>query len=393
MKVPRIINAVGNIGDDLIEAAEKQNAKKRSVFVKYIPLTACLTILIISIAVILPMLSDNTESAPKENGRYKNFTASQESVAIIWPWEYLTSSEKYTTLTIDNITYNSKCRKISDSLTDIRIGLYTVEGYDHTNDKKYTIEAEAYTIKNVDKSQFVAVKIEDKYYVFKNSEYSPVKNYGELSDSINLPEIIELNRFSEKDSTPESSHYILDDDDYIWQVLSKCREAPFIEDQLWSASDRKYLSFTITSESLGIYKVAMYITSDGYLWTNAFSYQYLFYIGEESAEKIITYAKENSSPATYEPYANYVYGQITEITDDYILVDDSVLCKNPSDGIVYKILLNDLRISRYIDKSVAGSGDTVQILYDGKIDDENTIDSATSLSKVKISDGDLYILE
>lgn len=242
-----------------------------------------------------------TESAPKENGRYKNFTASQESVAIIWPWEYLTSSEKYTTLTIDNITYNSKCRKISDSLTDIRIGLYTVEGYDHTNDKKYTIEAEAYTIKNVDKSQFVAVKIEDEYYVFKNSEYSPVKNYGELSDSINLPEIIELNRFSEKDSTPESSHYILDDDDYIWQVLSKCREAP-IEDQLWSASDREYLSFTITSESLGIYKVAMYITSDGYLWTNAFSYQYLFYIGEESAEKIITYAKENSSPATYEPY-------------------------------------------------------------------------------------------
>lgn len=78
---------------------------------------------------------------------------------------------------------------------------------------------------------------------------------------------------------------------------------------------------------------------------------------------------------------------------NHILVDDSVLCKNPSDGIVYKILLNDLRISRYIDKSVAGSGDTVQILYDGKIDDENTIDSATSLSKVKISDGDLYILE
>ena len=32
-----------------------------------------------------------------------------------------------------------------------------------------------------------------------------------------------------------------------------------------------YISFTITSEALGVYKHAMYITEDGYFWTNAFN--------------------------------------------------------------------------------------------------------------------------
>ena len=97
----------------------------------------------------------------------------------------------------------------------------------------------------------------------------------------------------------------------------------------WVAHDREYYSFTITSETLGVYKVAMYVTVDGYLWTNAFNYQYLFNIGEDAASKIIKYAKENSTEAEYEPYQNTIVGKITEITDEYILLDDSILCANP----------------------------------------------------------------
>ena len=56
----------------------------------------------------------------------------------------------------------------------------------------------------------------------------------------------------------------------------------------WVAHDREYYSFTITSETLGVYKVAMYVTVDGYLWTNAFNYQYLFNIGEDAAGSLCT---------------------------------------------------------------------------------------------------------
>ncbi len=161
------------------------------------------------------------------------------------------------------------------------------------------------------------------------------------------------------------------------------------------AGDRDYLSFTITSESLGVYNVALYVTEDGYLWTNAFNWQYLFNIGEDAASKIINYAKENSIEAEYEPYINVVAGTIIEITEEYILVDDSILCKNPADGITYKVMLNDLRISRYVDYGVIKAGDSAQISYNGEINEnnDNTIEGAISASKATISDGDIFIPE
>ena len=137
------------------------------------------------------------------------------------------------------------------------------------------------------------------------------------------------------------------------------------------------------------------MTEDGYLWTNAFEWQYLFNIGEEAAGKIIRYAKENSIATEYEVYRNSVVGTIVEITEEYILVDDSILCKNPADGITCKVLLNDLRISRYVDYGIVKVGDTVQISYEGEIDETNvnTITSAISASKATISNGDVLIPE
>ncbi|EKC51094.1 hypothetical protein LEA_17572, partial [human gut metagenome] len=119
----------------------------------------------------------------------------------------------------------------------------------------------------------------------------------------------------------------------------------------------------------------------------------LFNIGEDAASKIIKYAKENSTEAEYEPYQNTIVGKITEITDEYILLDDSILCANPDDGITYKILLNDLRISRYAESGAIRVGENVQITYEGEIDESNTIDSAISASDVVISGGDVLIPE
>ncbi len=74
------------------------------------------------------------------------------------------------------------------------------------------------------------------------------------------------------------------------------------------------------------------MATDGYLWINAFDHLYLYDIGEPSAERIIKYAMDNSSEAMYEPFRNWVAGKVTEITKDYIYVDDSILCKNPDEG-------------------------------------------------------------
>ena len=206
---------------------------------------------------------------------------------------------------------------------------------------------------------------------------------------------MEIKRFSEKNSNPKSSHFVLNDDDYVWEVLSGCKDAPFIEDQLWSVSGREYLSFSISSETLGIYKLAMYVTEDGYLWTNAFRWQYLFYIGKEAAGEILKYARKNSAKAEYEPYQNAIIGTVSEITGDHILVDDSNLCKDPADGIIYKIPLNDIRILRYVDYGVIKVGDTVQVSFEGDVDTEkeNMSENAVSISKAVIHGKDVLIPE
>lgn len=388
MKTPRMANSVGQIDDDLVAAAAECKKKKKSNWMKWSSLAACFAVLVIAGAMILPSLLNDGTTPDK----YKDIIHAGES-AIIWPWEYRTVYEQYTNLELDGVSYRSKGRAVSTDLVGELIGNCSVVGYDDIHNKSYTEDFEVYELKYAAKSQFVTVKMDGKYYTFKKDIYDPPSNLGELLDQIDLSQAIELNRFSENGDGPNEKHYTINNDDYVWEVLAGCRDAAFIDTSANVENGKEYLSFTITSETLGVYKVAMYVTNDGYLWTNAFDYQYLFNIGEDAAGKIIKYAKENSTKAEYEPYQNTVTGKVVEITEEYIILDDTVICNDPADGTTYKILLNDLRIKRYVDHNVIKVGSTVQITFEGEIDSQNTIDSATSAASVMISKGEVLIPE
>lgn len=394
MKKPRFSNAIGNLDDDLIEAAaECKRKKKPNLWLKWGSIAACFAVLVVAGAMILPSLLGGDSGT---SCKYKDIIQAGES-AIIWPWEYQTIYEQYTDLELDGVEYRSKGREVSAELVSELIGTHTVVGYDETNDKKYTEDFEVYELKYADKSQFVAVKMDGKYYTFKKDEYAPPSNLGELLDLVDLPQVIELNRFSENGDGVDKKHHALSNDDYIWEVIAGCRDAAFVDEEpgkeTWSVHDREYLSFTVTSETLGVYRVAMYVTKDGYLWTNVFNYAYIFDIGEDAAGKIIEYAMENSTDADYEPYQNTVAGKVVEITDEYFLLDDTVICNDPADGTTYKILLNDLRITRYVNHEIIRVGGNIQITFEGEIDSQNTIDSAISAANVMISGGDVLIPE
>lgn len=392
MKIPRFSNAIGNLDEDLVEAAAECKKKQNHLF-KLGSIAACFAVIIVVGALVLPSLLGGEPTPGGTNDRYKDINIMADESEIVWPWEYQTVFEKYTEVTIDGIVYRSHGRLVSEELLGDLIGTYTVLGIDEIEGDRYTEKFEVYQLKYADKSQLVAVRMEGSCYIFKRDNYEPPHTLGELFKLVDLPKAIELKRFSVNGDSPNKKHYTLSNDDYVWEVLAGCENAPFVEDEKWVAHDREYYSFTITSETLGVYKVAMYVTVDGYLWTNAFNYQYLFNIGEDAASKIIKYAKENSTEAEYEPYQNTIVGKITEITDEYILLDDSILCANPDDGITYKILLNDLRISRYAESGAIRVGENVQITYEGEIDESNTIDSAISASDVVISGGDVLIPE
>ena len=339
-------------------------------------------------------VTTTTTASKKDDAesRYKDVSVCVESAAIVWPWEYLTVSEQYCYVTIDGTEYMGTGRAVSQTLVGDTLGTYMVYGYDAYNDRQaHTAAFAVYRLHDIAENRFVAVKMEGVYYVFRNNTYTPPSTLGELMAQVPLSQVIELGRFSENGDGADNTHFILADDAYIWDVFEDCATAAFVEDPSFTVGDRHYLSFTVTSEALGVYKVALYVTQDGYLWTNAFSYQYLFDIGEDAAERILTYAKTHSAQTDYEPYNRSIAGTVVAVTDEYLSVDDSILCRDPADGITYRVLLNDRRVTRYVDYGLIHVGDTVQITYEGDVDETYTITTALTMSEASIMNGDILV--
>ena len=389
MKKPRNLNDIKNIDELVSDASENQGKKNNRI--KWITFATCFALVLTAGIAILPSFLDDEINPEETDGRYKNFTIITNYPAVVWPWEDLTESEKPYETELNGIKYDKTSgRTVSEELIGEKIGNYNIVGYDGITDERHMVMCAVYQLKDIDQTQFIAVKIADSYYVFKNAVYNPPQTLGELFERVDLSQFLKLERFSENGDGPDANYFILNDDKYVWEVLSTCKNAAFIDENevYWHPYDRDFISFTVSSESLGIYKHSLLITADGYLKTNAFDWGYLYYIGEQAAGKIIKYAKDYSKETNYEPYSNSnsICGKVIEITDGYILVDDSILCKDEADGITYKILINDIRISRYVDKDIIKIGDNLQISYNGEIDEQNsnTISSAFSISDVNI---------
>ena len=165
MKAPRIVNAIGLIDDELIIAAENTKKAKPNAFVKWSAFAACLALVVIAGAIILPpFLKDSTEKPTNSDPRYKDFVASTNDSAIIWPWEYLAESERSYKTEINGIKYDKNSGKaLLEEYIGDKIGTYTIVGYDSLSDEQPTVTADVYIIKNISKTEFIAVKIGDDY--------------------------------------------------------------------------------------------------------------------------------------------------------------------------------------------------------------------------------------
>ena len=214
--------------------------------------------------------------------------------------------------------------------------------------------------------------------------------------------MLELSRFSAIETRYTATGYFAlnADDAYIIEVLASCRDAALYvpeEGKEWERSE-EYLSFTMTSEALGVYKKAMYITKDGYLWTNVFEYAYIYDIGTEAAGKIIDYAKTNSVEKPMEPYEYRLAGTLVKVEAGYAYIDDSIMCVDPSEGMIFRVSTEDIRISRCLDESLTGIkvGDLVVVTFRGGIDleDGNLILDARSIEEAFLtSEGDTIVPE
>lgn len=397
MKTPRISEAIGNLPEDLVNGAVtyKRTSKKKS-FIKWGSIAACFMVMVMAAALIVPMfLGGDPISIGGIDRDYKGVISGSEG-DIEFPWEYKLTYEKYYTVKYNGNEYRTRARAINESLLGEVLGTCTAQGVDSYTDKTYTETFDVRKINGVSEEKMIAVGMDNEYYVYFNDEVKCPATFGELLDAYNLSETLPLIKFSVNEGYKEKGYYQIPDDEYIWQVLSECRNAEFYaENDKWSRGDRNYLSFTATSEALGVYKKVFYITEDGYVSTNVFNYSYVYYIGEDAANKIITHAKNNATEAKREQYEYTIAGTITEIGDGYVLIDDTVLCKDKKDGMVFKVLTDELIIRRYLECTNIKIGDTVAVKFQTEIvlGEDNTVNGAISMYKGKVTDDGMAVPE
>lgn len=377
-----------------VETADTATKKKKHAWVKWGAAVACCAIVFLAGIFALRPNGTASDSFVSFGGITRNYRYSYVAVnnsSIIWPWEYKTIAEQYTMINLDGKTYNSRGQSIDALLVNTFIGAFDVMGYDDYTKQSHQMTAGVYQISGISQEHIVAVQLDGEFYVFSYDKYVPPANLGEVLDHYSLAQTLNLNLFIDYEGHTNHGNFKLDDDTYIWEVLNSCRSAEFIEDTHWHEMERSYLSFIATSDALGVYNQVFDVTADGYIWTNIFDYEYIFQIGEEAAGKIISYATDNGTER--EPYAYALAGTLTEVTDNYIVVNDAILCSDKDDGMDFKVYLNDLRISRCIDFEKIGTGDFVVVRFTGSIDVEagNVVEGAYSLSKGTVIDGKVAV--
>lgn len=402
MSREKLSKVIDNIDEKYVNEAasyeRKENNTRKLAWYKWGAMVACFALLVFGCIKFLPMLISEEDVDNEGNVsqvRYQYYV-NEEGLAKEWPWEYMTLSEKYRTVNYDGKEYSIKSSSVlSEEVIDSKLGVGEATGVDLYTGEKYTESFEVYEINGVSSEKLIAAGMSGEYYVYQISEdYTKPATFGELMKLYSLDENLRLVNYTAYEGYEEQGYYTVNDDAYIWQILSEY-DSTALDDTVdsFDRSDREYLSFTATSDALGVYKRVVYISEDGYFATNIFNYSYIYYIGSEAAEKIIEYAEKNSVATTVEPYELTVAGTLVEVGDGYIAIDDSVLCKNKEDGIVYKIDTSDLRIKRCIDNEIVKVGDVVIVKYNGEISEDNYVTGAYSINKGTLEESEPVILE
>lgn len=403
MKNEKLLDAFGQIDEEFVEEADPEKRKtakkksKKTLWIKWGAMASCLVVVMIAGVF---MVTDNHTVQTSIGGvkrEYKNVSVSASEEAIIWPWEYKTLYERFPTIIYNGKEYTTKTFGLAadETLMGAEIGMGEAVGYDSYTEKEYRQNMKIRQIKGISPELMIAAEMDGQFYTFKYNEYEPPVTLGEVLDNYSLSQILALNKFGVYKEGKETGYYSLADDNYIWQVLEECRGAVFVEDEAGGRISRERITFTATSQSLGVYKRAFYVTADGYISTNIFDWAYTFYIGEDKASDIISYANKNAVEIEREPYTYSLAGTLTEIGEGYILVDDSILCVDENDGMVFKVLTSDLRISRCIDYQNISTGSIVVISFSEplSVDEGNVVSGAISMAKGAIYDGEVAVPE
>ena len=329
--------------------------------------------------------------------------------SIEWGWEDMTDSERYTNLDLDGKTYRMR-GTVTNYLGE---WLESGEAYGFAWDQdnaRHGIPCEIYALTFSPDHSVVAVQFEGSSEVYRfecERKYDPPKTLGEFMETRKLSEVLPLTSLYHERWDGGSSKYdkfalSAEHSDGVWAILEKYGDAPFTENSSEESFnihhyDKERIGFSATSEVLGIRNQSFAVNDNGYIITNIEQYGYNYFIGVDAAREVIDYVKAHMTDPLPEEKAPvyYIVGTVTEKGDGYIKVDDSIMMKNPEDGLTFTIDVTDKKLGRVCDAQIS-VGDHVMITYDGRISEDGSllIETAVSIQEAWITeDGDVLIPE
>lgn len=329
--------------------------------------------------------------------------------SIEWGWEDMTDSERYTNLDLGGKTYRMR-GTVTNYLGE---WLESGEAYGFAWDQdnaRHGIPCEIYAMTFSPDHSVVAVQFEGSSEVYRferEREYDPPKTLGEFMETRKLSEVLPLTSLYHERWDGGSSKYdkfalSAEHSDGVWAILEKYGDAPFTENSSEESFnihhyDKERIGFSATSEVLGIRNQSFAVNDNGYIITNIEQYGYNYFIGVDAAREVIDYVKAHMTDPLPEEKAPvyYIVGTVTEKGDGYIKVDDSIMMKNPEDGLTFTIDVTDKKLGRVCDAQIS-VGDHVMITYDGRISEDGSllIETAVSIQEAWITEnGDVLIPE
>ena len=337
-----------------------------------------------------------------------NLQAQQELSAIVWPWNCRAIYSQYTEITLNGSKYHARSSYYGGEVFANQIGEKIcnteAKGNDehssfvNNKDVYYTMQSEVFEIVGVDSQRIVAVKYDgyDGYYAFLNDTYQVPSTFGELIEALDLTNNIKLNSFYyDFNGDRKDEHYALNNEKSaeLWKILQKYEKAPAVAENVSAWSENR-ISFSLNSNTLGVYNLSFTFKEDGHLVTNIENYGYTYNLGKDAVKEIVDFAVENRLAITL-PEKQYLVGTVTEIGEDYIKVDDSVVMKNSNDGIEFTVYATNMNIRRYIISGYLKVGDTVSVEHGYLLKENYTeIKNAVDLNECIItSDGNVLIPE
>ena len=404
MNTDDIIDALNEVEDTCIQNAREPKKKKslKALWISVGAVAAC-----IGVVLLLPRISHliqhgalcdcipgykitPTPAVAASYREYKPFGLVTRDSMIVFDRDCQTIAKQFSSVTYNNTEYSlrgsyyNEDMKVSASLTGERLTDYTAEVCEYETGITHSIECTLYEIAGVDPARFLAVqyageKNANDYYVFHQNEFNPPATLGEFITSLNLTETLPLTKFSHstydyttRERTSDLYGLSFEDSKVVWDMISKYASVGTRTDENHGYENNR-ITFSATSEALGLYNRSFALTADGYLSTNIDDYGYDFYLGEEAVTEIREYILAHKIEAPKDSIES-LYGVITEIGEDYLKIDDTLLMKNPEHGLTFTVYAHDnTTMKSYIMSGQLEVGDHVKIMHRGISSEEPTV--------------------